>query len=227
MHFPNKFLEKKLFRQGYKFIYAVDEVGVGPLAGPVTACAVLITPEFLSHQNRKFHGIRDSKLLSPKQREKFAEELKKDKNIKFAVAYAHVKTIDKLNIYQAARKAMAKAIAKLKAQSEKRKTTIQNSKQNKMIVLVDGRATIDGLDIEQMPIVKGDRKVFSIACASIIAKVARDKVMNKYAKKYPQYGFEKHKGYGTKLHLARLASHGPCEIHRKSFEPVAKLVTSN
>ena len=92
------------------------------------------------------------------------------------------------------------------------------------IVLVDGRGKIPGLAMEQLPIVKGDCKVFAIACASIIAKVHRDKMMVRYAKKYSGYGFEKHKGYGTKFHLIQLASLGPCEIHRKSFAPVAKLI---
>ena len=94
----------------------------------------------------------------------------------------------------------------------------------KTIILVDGRTKINGLELEQMPIVKGDRKVSAIACASIIAKVHRDKMMVRYAKKYPGYGFEKHKGYGTKYHQAQLAALGPCEIHRRSFTPVAKLL---
>jgi ribonuclease HII len=92
------------------------------------------------------------------------------------------------------------------------------------IVLVDGKTEIAGLKIPQMAIVKGDRKVFAIACASLIAKVTRDKAMKKYAKKYPNYGFERHKGYGTKLHQAQLAVLGPCKIHRRSFAPVAKLL---
>jgi len=94
----------------------------------------------------------------------------------------------------------------------------------KTIILVDGKTEIAGLKIPQIPIVKGDRKVFSIACASIIAKVARDKMMKNYAKKFPNYGFERHKGYGTKLHQAQLAVLGPCKIHRRSFAPVAKLL---
>ena len=94
----------------------------------------------------------------------------------------------------------------------------------KTVVLVDGPYKIAGLEINQIPIIKGDRKVFAIACASIIAKVYRDKMMIQYAKKYPHYGFEKHKGYGTKYHQAQLTHLGPCKIHRKSFAPVAKMV---
>src|SRR3989344_691224 len=113
MKLPQKTLERKLFRIGYKYIIAVDEVGVGPLAGPVTVCAVLVTSRFFSRQNKKLYGVRDSKLLSAKQREIFAEELKKDKNIKFALAYSHVRMIDKINIYRATRRAMRRAVNRL------------------------------------------------------------------------------------------------------------------
>ncbi|MEK7154420.1 MAG: ribonuclease HII, partial [Patescibacteria group bacterium] len=131
------------------------------------------------------------------------------------------KTIDKINIYQATRLAMRRAIRKLVYRKQRPKTP---NLKLKTIVLVDGKTKIAGLDIPQMAIVKGDRKVFSIACASLIAKVARDKMMKKYAKKFPNYGFERHKGYGTKFHQAQLAALGPSKIHRRSFRPVAKLL---
>lgn len=136
----------------------------------------------------------------------------KEKNLVYAVAQCSPKTIDKLNIYNAARCAMRRAIAKLTP-------SVKNRALNtlRLIVLVDGKTKINGLKIEQIPIVKGDRKVFAIACASIIAKVYRDKMMVRYAKKYPGYGFEKHKGYGTKYHQTRLTALGPCVIHRHSF----------
>lgn len=130
------------------------------------------------------------------------------------MAYSYPKTIDKLNIYNAARLAMKKAILKLAVTNYRLRT----------IVLVDGKTKINGLKNEQMPIVKGDRKIFAIACASIIAKVHRDRMMTRYAVKYPGYGFEKHKGYGTKYHQDQLTRLGPSEIHRKSFAPVAKLL---
>jgi len=209
---PNKLLEKKLFRQGYKHIIAVDEVGVGPLAGPVVASAVLITPKFLLNRSKKLKNVRDSKIIQPNEREELADELKSNKDIKFSLSYVRPSIIDKINIYQATIRAMRSAINKLKISHKK------------SIVLVDGKAKILGLDVDQITIIKGDSKIFSIACASIIAKVTRDKMMMRYAKKYPQYEFEKHKGYGTKLHNLCLKKHGPCEIHRKSFEPVAKLV---
>lgn len=207
MKLPNKTLEKKLFKSGYRLIYAMDEVGMGCLAGPVVVCAVAITNSFYNKHHKKLQGVRDSKLLQAKQREKFSAELLKEKDLVYALAYSHPKTIDKLNIYGASRLAMRKAISKLRIADYELKT----------IVLVDGNKKVPELKGEQMAIVKGDRKVFAIACASIIAKVYRDRIMTRYSKKYPGYGFEKHKGYGTKFHQAQLASLGSCEIHRRSF----------
>jgi len=228
MKFPSKKLEKKLFSDGYKNIIAIDEVGMGCLAGPVVVCGVLFSQNFYARAYKDLYRIRDSKLLSAGQRENFVSQLIKKKHLKFAISYCFPKTIDKINIYQSVRLAMRRAILRLensKSKIRKLRNT-QNSNLGfrasnfKMIVLVDGPAKIKGLDIEQMAIVRGDRKVFAISCASIIAKVFRDKMMARYAKKYPQYGFEKHKGYGTKYHYAKLASFGPSEIHRKSFRLV-------
>lgn len=213
MKLPRKTLERKLFASGYSLIYAVDEVGMGCLAGPVVVCAVGMTNHFYKKVHKKLHWIRDSKLLQAHHREKFAEELMKEKDLVYTIAQCSPKTIDKLNIYQAARLAMRKALKKIEPNLE-----------FKSIVLVDGKTKINGLKTEQMPIVKGDRKVFAIACASVIAKVHRDKMMIKYAKTYPGYGFEKHKGYGTLRHKARLVLMGPCAIHRRSFAPVKKLI---
>jgi ribonuclease HII len=220
MIFPSKTLERKLFKSGYKYVCAVDEVGVGCLAGPVVVCAVLFDSEFINSKSKKFSEVRDSKSLSIIQREKLAKELiscnglRNRHMIRYQVGYCYPKTIDRLNIYQATRLAIKRAVKKL--------TKMPFAKG--IFVLVDGRNRIDGLDIEQRAIIKGDQKIFSIACASIIAKVYRDKMMVKYAKKYPNYGFDKHKGYGTKHHKAQLVSFGPCAIHRKSFNPVNKLV---
>ena len=214
MKLPRKTLERKLFNSGYGYICAVDEVGMGCLAGPVVVCAVGITNHFYKKVHKKLHWIRDSKLLRASYREKFARELIKEKDLVYAVSQCSPKIIDRINIYRAARLAMRRAIQKLEPKNYKLKT----------IVLVDGKTKIDGVKIEQLPIVKGDRKVFTIACASIIAKVHRDKMMAKYSKKYPGYGFERHKGYGTAQHKARLVLMGPCEIHRKSFAPVNKLI---
>lgn len=206
MKLPRKTIERNLFKSGYQLIYAVDEVGMGCLAGPVVVCAVGITNHFYKKVHKKLTGVRDSKLLSAQQREKFYEELIKEKGLVYAVSLCSPKTIDKMNIYQASRLAMKNALRKIKPQLE-----------IKTITLVDGNKKIPGFIGEQMTIVKGDRKIFAIACASIIAKVFRDKLMGKYAKKYPGYGFERHKGYGTAHHKARLFLMGSCAIHRKSF----------
>ncbi|MBI2068892.1 MAG: ribonuclease HII [Candidatus Yanofskybacteria bacterium] len=213
MKLPRKTLEKKLFKSGYGYICAVDEVGMGCLAGPVVVCAVATTNHFYNKHHKKLRWLRESKLLLPHQREKFAEELLKEEDLVYAISSVSPKTIDKINIYQAARLGMKDAIKKLKPNFDL-----------KTIVLVDGKTKIKGVDYEQMPIVKGDRKVFAIACASVIAKVFRDKMMVRYAKKYPGYGFERHKGYGTVRHKARLVLMGPCAIHRRSFAPVAKMI---
>ncbi len=206
MKLPRKTLERKLFDSGYGYICAVDEVGVGCLAGPVVVCAVGITNTFYKKHHKKLHWLRESKLLLPHQREMFAQELLAQKNFAHAVAYSYPKTIDRINIYQAAHRAMGIAVGK-----------IQPAIPLRTIVLVDGRGTIQGLKHDQRAIVKGDRKVFAIACASIIAKVYRDKMMDNYARRYPGYGFEKHKGYATKYHQVRLAALGPSPIHRRSF----------
>lgn len=213
MRLPHKTLERKLFNSGYGYICAVDEVGMGCLAGPVVVCAVGMTNHFYKKVHKKLRWIRDSKLLQPYHREKFAKELTKEPDLVYAISQCSPKTIDKLNIYRAARLAMKKALDKIEPNVKLRS-----------IVLVDGKTKINGVKTEQLPIVKGDRKVFAIACASVIAKVFRDKLMEKYAKKYPGYGFEKHKGYSTARHRARLVLKGPCAIHRKSFAPVAKLI---
>ena len=206
MELPTKKLERALFKKGYISIYAVDEVGVGCLAGPVVACVVRVTNTFYKKHHKELSGLRESKLLLASQRTLFAKKLLKEKDLVFAIASCDPKTIDRLNIYHATRLAMRKAIDKIKSDHD-----------SKSIVLVDGKTKINNLEMEQVPIVKGDRKIFAIACASIIAKVHRDGLMKKFAKKYPGYGFEKHMGYGTKQHQVQLMALGPCPIHRCSF----------
>ncbi|MDB6118867.1 MAG: Ribonuclease, partial [Verrucomicrobiaceae bacterium] len=151
--------------------------------------------------------LDDSKKLSEKQREAIYEELTSNTNVVWCCKFIEVEEIDRINILQASRRAMRKAVAGLK-------------------IKVDA-ALIDGLPVPKFPVhqrslVKGDSLSFSIAAASVIAKVTRDRLMHKLAKKYPNYGFEKHKGYGTPLHLEALRTHGPCIIHRRSFSPVAQ-----
>jgi len=210
MKLPNKKIESKLYKNGYKHIVGVDEVGRGPLAGPVLAAAVLITKKFIEKNNKLLEGVRDSKTLSEKQREYYFEIIIKDPNIEFATSYCMPVTIDVLNILRANELAMKRAINKLSKKPD--------------IVLVDGNRKINKLNLEQKTFVKGDQNIFSIACASIIAKVTRDRMMRRYAKKYPQYGFDIHKGYGTKCHRAIVTKIGPCPIHRKTFAPISELL---
>ena len=235
MRLPHKTLEKKLFGNGYHYVIGVDEVGMACLAGPVYVCAVLFTPRFFKKTHKKLRWLRDSKQLLPHQREKFYNELLKERGIKYRLASCSPVTIDKINIYQAARLAMRRAIKRLVLSSKYQVLSGSKKRIPKIslntkylipntIILVDGKTPIKGLNLPQQAIIKGDRKVFAIACASIIAKVTRDRLMIRLAKRYPQYGLEKHKGYPTKLHKAMLAQHGICKIHRKSFRPVAELL---
>ena len=186
--------------------------------------------------HKELSGVRDSKMLSASQRERLASAIK-ESGIHYAIRLAYPKTIDRLNIFQASRQAMKRAVltvlrrgpaafyphriqsTSVRRGSPSRTTPLENS-----VILVDGPHKIPGLAVEQQPIVKGDQKVFAIACASILAKVYRDTMMKRYAKRYPQYGFEKHMGYGTQLHYTRLGLHGPSEIHRRSFQLSKKLI---
>ena len=202
MNYPNFNEEKKLWGQGHNVVVGIDEAGRGPLAGPVVAGAVCFDKNF-SIKNLK---INDSKKLTEKQREEFYEILTTNKNIKWGVGIVSEKVIDKINILEATKLAMQKSFEKL----------------NPDFLLLDGNFKINS-EVLQKSIVKGDQKVFSISAASIIAKVTRDKIMQKYHKQYPQYGFDKHKGYGTALHIANIEKFGVCKIHRKTFYPVSAL----
>ena len=194
--------EKKFWQYQKKLIIAVDEAGRGALAGPVVAGAF-----FIKNVNEKIPKapiqIRDSKQLSPKQRNTLFSWLKKQKNFRWAVGMASHKTIDRINIRQANFKAMQKAVQKLS--------------QRKFLVFVDGNDKIPNLSQKQFAFVKGDARIFSLACASIVAKVTRDRLMTRLAKKYSEYRFEVHKGYGTKLHFQKIKKHGLSPIHRKTF----------
>ena len=218
--------EEKIWRQGLVLV-GVDEAGRGPLAGPVVAAALLIMPPLNSKikmQNAKLRnpatqddfesllklGITDSKKISPKKREKIYEILTNDERVSWAVGEASEREIDELNILQASLLAMKRATDSL---LEKNKRL----REKQFFVYVDGREIIPCLLIDQKAIIGGDDKVFSIAAASIIAKVTRDRLMGEYAKRYPQYQFEKHKGYGTKLHLGMIRAHSLSPIHRRSF----------
>jgi len=198
--------EKKLFNQGYKFIGGIDEAGRGPLAGPVVASCVIINPDFKIN-NEKLKLVNDSKKLTEKKREELFDIIK-DEFYEVGIGICDHETIDRINILQASFLAMKKAIGALKQKPE--------------LIMVDGKFPIPNTSLEQRPIIKGDSLIFSIASASIIAKVARDRIMKQMHELYPNYCFDKHKGYGTKLHMECLKKYGTCLIHRKSFAPCKK-----
>ena len=178
----------------------LDEAGRGPLAGPVVAGAVLLKSDFNKLLKSDFNRIRDSKQLSAKQREYFYEILTTHKEVKWGIGIVSEKIIDRINILEATKLAMKKALKNLKPD----------------YLILDGNMRLNSV-ISQKSIVKADEKVFSCAAASILAKVTRDRIMIKYHKKYPKYRFDLHKGYGTKLHLKILKRFGRCAIHRDSF----------
>lgn len=210
----------------------IDEAGRGPLAGPVVATALTLSrnfqfsnpnqpdkivlagfqtnPKSKKSKTKTLFDVKDSKKITPGGREKLFELLTNNENIKYGVGIVSEKIIDEKNILQATLIAMKKAVEDLMKKNPK--ITPQNS-----VILIDGKDIIESLDFDQHSIIGGDDKVWSVAAASIIAKVNRDKIMGEYHKKYPQYCFDKHKGYGTKLHFEMIAKHGQCEIHRRSF----------
>ncbi len=187
--------ETNLIKKGYKYVCGVDEVGRGPLAGPVVCAAVIMPVDDI------IDGVDDSKKLTEKKRQKLAEEIKK-KAIAYAICRIEPQIIDEINILQATRLCMKNAIESLDIKPD--------------FVLVDGNMTLD-TDIPQKYIIKGDSFSYSIGAASIIAKVYRDKLMEEYAVTYPQYSFEKNKGYGTVAHVNAIKQAGICPVHRRSF----------
>ena len=188
-------LENEIYAEGYKLICGVDEAGRGPLAGPVCAAAVIL-PRGLD-----IPGLNDSKKLSEKKRDELFE-LIKDEAVCYGIAFASVEEIEEHNILEATFIAMNRAISQLEPKPE--------------LALIDGNRT-KGIELASRSVVKGDSKCADIAAASILAKVSRDRYMLSMAEKFPQYHFEKHKGYGTKLHYEALREFGPSEIHRLSF----------
>jgi len=192
---PTLEIEKKLWGEGLQLLAGVDEVGRGPLAGPVVAAAVIFDPYFY------LEGVRDSKMLSAKKREVLAEQIHHTA-VAVGLGVVDAPVIDRINIRQAALRAMRLAVEDLGVEPE--------------MVLVDGKDLPDW-PYRSRAVVKGDQTSFTIAAASIVAKVIRDSFMVEYAAQFPQYHFESNKGYGTAEHLEALRTFGPCEIHRKSF----------
>lgn len=202
-------MEKQIFKKGFKLIGGVDEAGRGPLAGPVVAACVVIDENFqINDPDLKL--VADSKTLSAKKREVLFG-LIRQKVLAVEIGIADNILIDKVNILQASFLAMKQAIRRLPVVPD--------------YILLDGGFKIPKLTQPQTAIIKGDAKVWTIAAASIIAKVSRDWLMQEMDKKYPLYNFAQHKGYGTKQHLALISEHGPCPIHRFSFQPIKKPLT--
>jgi ribonuclease HII len=198
-------LEQMLAEKGYHAICGVDEVGRGPLAGPVVAAAVIMPPEMF------IEGLTDSKRLTPLQRERIFEEIA-DLGLVCSVGVIDHESIDRMNILRASLMAMRKAVMDLRHAPD--------------IILVDGNYPIPNVDQPQFTVVGGDRQCQSIAAASIVAKITRDRIMDRYEALFPSFSFSKHKGYPTAEHLEELREYGPTEIHRRSFKPVAELINN-
>lgn len=200
----NYVYERKLFNEGYEYLVGIDEVGRGPLAGPVVATAIIMP------KGCYIEGVTDSKKVSPKKR----KELKKlilEKALDVSTIFIDEKVIDEVNIYEATKIAMYEAIKGLKLKPD--------------YILIDAMPL--ELDVLHESIIKGDEKSFTIACASIIAKEARDDYMDELDKLYPEYGFKQNKGYPTKVHREALIKYGVTPIHRKTYGPVAKVLSND
>lgn len=188
-------IENEYREKGFNVICGVDEAGRGPLAGPVYAAAVILPSDCV------IEGLNDSKKLTEKKREALFDEIK-EKALAYGIASADEKEIDEINILNATFLAMKRAIASLSVRPD--------------LALIDGNQK-PHTDIEEVTVIKGDAKSMSIAAASVLAKVSRDRFMLEMAEKYPQYEFARHKGYGTKLHYEKIAQYGVCDIHRRTF----------
>jgi ribonuclease HII len=198
--------ERALWRKNVARVAGVDEAGRGPLAGPVVAAAAILPAKWAeSGLPRELEGLNDSKQLTELQREKFFAFITACGEIEFGIAGVDAGVIDEINILQATHRAMNAALAKLNPQPQH--------------ALVDGRP-VKTMRVPQTAIVKGDARNYSIAAASVLAKVTRDRLMLEFDRQFPEYGFAGHKGYGTARHLAAIAAHGSCPIHRKSFAPL-------
>jgi ribonuclease HII len=230
--------EELLNKQEFSFVIGTDEAGRGPLAGPVVAAAAIVKnaefriSNFESNSNdlisndKNWDLVRDSKTLSAKQRDKAFDFVLE--NFYVGVGICDHKTVDEINVLEASFLAMKKALSDLYMKinqdlAKDPKDGARRIQDTKYIVLVDGNKKIPNLSLYQKAVIGGDGVVKSISAASIVAKVARDRMMQEAHEKYPQYGFDRHKGYGTKVHMEALNQFGPCEIHRQSFEPMPTL----
>ena len=205
--FPDRLtFERELWLKNLSHIAGVDEAGRGPLAGPVVAAAVVLPQRWLgAGLDERLRDLNDSKQLTEAQRENYFAILTAHPEIRFAIAVVDAETIDRINILQATHRAMNEALAQLQPLPQH--------------VLVDGRP-VKTMRFPQTALVKGDAKSYSIAAASVLAKVTRDRMMLEFHARHPGYGFAEHKGYGTPQHLAAIEKLGACAIHRRSFAPI-------
>lgn len=193
-----KEIEENIYRNDtkIKYICGIDEAGRGPLAGPVVVASVIMP------RNSMIEHVNDSKKVTEKRREELYELITKEA-IAYSIGIINEKEIDEKNILNATKEGLTKSLREIKIKPD--------------IILVDALNGIDTLRIPYMSIIKGDAKCYSISAASILAKVTRDRIMREYDKMYPEYGFAKHKGYGTAMHIAKIKEIGPCPIHRQTF----------
>ena len=191
-----KEIDKSYFKEGYNYICGIDEAGRGPLAGPVVVAAVIMPKDSM------IEGVNDSKKVSEKKREKLYE-LIIEEAISYSVGIVDQNEIDRINILNATKAGLTEAVRTLKVKPE--------------LILVDALTNIDTCGVPYQSIIKGDAKSYSIAAASIIAKVTRDRIMREWDKVYPEYGFATHKGYGTAKHIEAIRQYGLCPLHRRSF----------
>jgi len=188
--------ENELREKGFKTICGIDEAGRGPLAGPVVVASVIMPA------NSMIEGVNDSKKISEKKREKIYDQILEEA-VSYGIAIIGQDEIDEINILNATKKGLTISLQELTEKPD--------------LIVVDALSGIDTMGIPYESIIKGDAKCYSIAAASILAKVTRDRIMREWDKVYPEYGFEKHKGYGTAAHISAIREHGICQIHRKSF----------
>lgn len=199
-------IEKSLYGQGIKSICGIDEAGRGPLAGPVVVASVIMP------QDSMIEGVNDSKKISEKKREVLYEKIIEEA-LAYGVGIIEQNEIDRINILNATKEGLTISIQELEKNLKEKKRDFDKPE----IILVDALTKIDTDGISYRSIIKGDAKSYSIAAASIIAKVTRDRIMRQWDEVYPEYGFEKHKGYGTAMHIKAIKEYGLCPLHRKSF----------
>lgn len=215
MEFPTYKYETKKHLEGFIRVAGCDEVGIGPLAGPVVAATVILDPESIGKQRSRskwWYRVRDSKSVSEEERNELAKFIK-DQSLDFSVGIVSHETIDEINIHQAALLAMKKSVDGLNQLPD--------------FLFLDGIHQVKNILVPQQSVIDGDAKILSIAAASIVAKVARDKILIDLDEQYPQYGFVEHKGYPTKMHKAAILKYGVLPVHRKSFLFVKQCLERN